>query len=56
MPVSVQMGIKDYRMMCSKLHGELRDPTIHYSITQTVIREGVSAANAYRTRFGSSDR
>lgn len=56
MPAFVQMGIKDYRMMCSKLYGELRDPTIHYSITQTVVREDVSAANAYRTLFGSSDR
>ena len=47
--VSMQTEIKSYLALCSKLYQELRDPTIHSSITQTAIRDGVSAANAYRT-------
>ena len=47
--VSIQTGIKDCHTLCSKLYHELRDPTVHSSITQTAIRDGVAAANAYRT-------
>ena len=47
--VSVQTGIRDNYALCSKLYHELRDPTVRASITQSAIRDGVSAANAYRT-------
>ena len=47
--VSIDTQISDYHTLCVHLYGELRDPQVRASITQAAIRDGVSAANAYRT-------
>ena len=47
--VSKQTGIRDFHAVCNHLYGKLRDPTVKASVTVTAIRDGVAAANAYRT-------
>ena len=47
--VSMETQISDFHALCGHLYGELRDPQVRASITQSAIRDGVSAANAHRT-------
>ena len=52
--VSMETGIRDFYTVCGHLYDRLRDPDIRASITQAAIRDGVAAANAYRTSIENS--
>ena len=47
--VSMETGISDFHTVCQHLYGKMREPYVRASITQAAIRDGVAAANSYRT-------